>query len=223
MCYLYTETSWEKESWCKALRIAATNDNEKLNWYSKLSEEFLSYISSLNSEYPCFLKPPVLSGEDHEVMDRTSKTDGSSKVRLFLKKLAKKASTKAPLESKTTSGSSVQGEKKILDKLRSYQGAPFIEALIGPQEDKLSGSSVQDTVKATAPAVALNHTGQLSASPDLNTDDQVADEGTLCWNLLSSRLFFDAKMSDEINKVIKARIQVRYTAHFQSTCVYKFY
>ncbi|CAN6245533.1 unnamed protein product [Urochloa humidicola] len=207
VCYLYTDTSWEKESWCKALRIAATADKEKLNWHAKLSEKFLNYISLLNSEYPCFLKPPVLSGEDHEVMDRTSKTDGSSKVRLFLKKLAKKASTKAPLESKSSSGSSVQGEKKILDKLRSYQGAPFIEALMGPQEDKLGGSTVQDTVKATAPAAALNHNGHLSASPDVNADDRVADEGTLCWNLLSSRLFFDAKMSDEINKAIKARIQ----------------
>jgi hypothetical protein len=223
VCYLYTDTSWEKESWCKALRIAATADKEKLNWHAKLSEEFLNYISSLNSEYPCFLKPPVLSGEDHEVMDRTSKTDGSSKVRLFLKKLAKKASAKAPLEGKTSSGSSVQGEKKILDKLRSYQGAPFIEALIGPQEDKLGSSSVQDTVKATVPAAALNQNGQLSVSPDVNADDRVADEGTLCWNLLSSRLFFDAKMSDEINKAIKARIQVRYTSHSQSTLVYSFY
>ncbi|RLN07137.1 hypothetical protein C2845_PM11G21130 [Panicum miliaceum] len=207
VCYLYTDTSWEKESWCKALRIAATADKEKLNWHAKLSEEFLNYISSLNSEYPCFLKPPMLSGEDHEVMDRTSKTDGSSKVRLFLKKLAKKASAKAPLEGKTSSGSSVQGEKKILDKLRSYQGAPFIEALIGPQEDKLGSSSVQDTVKATVPAAALSQNGQLSVSPDVSADDRFADEGTLCWNLLSSRLFFDAKMSDEINKAIKARIQ----------------
>ncbi|CAL5056586.1 unnamed protein product [Urochloa decumbens] len=207
VCYLYTDTSWEKESWCKALRIAATADKEKLKWHAKLSEKFLNYISLLNSEYPCFLKPPVLSGEDHEVMDRTSKADGSSKVRLFLKKLAKKASTKAPLEGKSSSGSSVQGEKKMLDKLRSYQGAPFIEALIGPQEDKLGSSTVQDTVKATAPAAALNHNGQLSALPDVNADDRVADEGTLCWNLLSSRLFFDAKMSDEINKVIKTRIQ----------------
>ncbi|CAN6279526.1 unnamed protein product [Urochloa humidicola] len=206
VCYLYTDTSWEKESWCKALRIASTADKEKLNWHAKLSEKFLNYISLLNSEYPCFLKPPVLSGEDHEVMDRTSKTDGSSKVRLFLKKLAKKASTKAPLEGKSSSGSSVQGEKKILDKLRSYQGAPFIEALIGPQEDKLGSSTVQDTVKATAPAAA-NHNGQLSVPPDVNADDRVADEGTLCWNLLSSRLFFDAKMSDEINKAIKTRIQ----------------
>lgn len=222
VCYLYTDTSWEKESWCKALRIAATADKEKLNWHAKLSEKFLNYISSLNSEYPCFLKPPILSGEDHEVMDKTSKTDGSSKVRLFLKKLAKKASTKAALESKTSSGMSVQGEKKILDKLRSYQGAPFIEALIGPQEDKLGGNSSQDTVKATAPPAALNQIGQLSTSPDVNADDRVADEGTLCWNLLSSRLFFDAKMSDEINKAIKARIQVRYTAHFIYTCTNSF-
>ncbi|KAJ1281717.1 hypothetical protein BS78_04G327400 [Paspalum vaginatum] len=209
LCYLYTDTSWEKESWCKALRIAATADKKKLNWHAKLSEEFLNYISSLNSEYPCFLKPPMLSGEDHEVMDRTSRTDGSSKVRLFLKKLAKKASVKAPLEGKTSSGSSVQGEKKIFDKLRSYQGTPFVDALIGTQEDKFGSSSlqVQDTVKATATSAALNPNGQLSASPDVNADDRVADEGTLCWNLLSSRLFFDAKMSDEINKTIKARIQ----------------
>ncbi|KAL6591553.1 hypothetical protein ACP70R_050056 [Stipagrostis hirtigluma subsp. patula] len=207
VCYLYTDTSWEKESWCKALRIAATADKEKLNWHAKLSEEFLKYISSLNSEYPCFLKPPVLSAEEHEVMDRAVKIDGSSKVRLFLKKLAKKASTKAPLEGKASSGSSMQGEKKIFDKLRSYQGAPFIEALIGPQEDRSASNALQDTAKSTAPAAALTHTGQLSASPDVNPDDRVADEGTLCWNLLSSRLFFDAKMSDEINKFIKARIQ----------------
>ncbi|TVU27618.1 hypothetical protein EJB05_19112, partial [Eragrostis curvula] len=114
LCYLYTDTSWEKESWCKALRIAATADKEKLNWHAKLSEEFLNYISSLNSEYPCFLKPSALSAEDQEVMDRTVKTDGSSKVRLFLKKLAKKASTKAPLESKASSGSSGQGKRRYL-------------------------------------------------------------------------------------------------------------
>jgi hypothetical protein len=218
VCYLYTDTSWEKESWCKALRIAASVDKEKLNWHAKLSEEFLNYISLLNSEYPCFLKPPVLSAEEQEVMDRAVKTDGSSKVRLFLKKLAKKASTKAPIESKTSLGSSGsgQGEKKILDKLRSYQGAPFIEALIGSQEDRPASSSLHATVKAPAPPTALTNTGQLPALPDVNADDKAADEGTLCWNLLSSRLFFDVKMSDEISKAIKARIQVRYTSPSQS-------
>ncbi|KAL5208449.1 hypothetical protein ABZP36_032884 [Zizania latifolia] len=206
-CYLYADTSWEKESWCKALRLAATADKEKINWHAKLSEEFCNYMSSLNSEYPCFLKPTVLSGEDHEVMDRTIKIDGSSKVRLFIKKLAKKASTKIPLEGKTSSGSSTQGERKILGKLRSYQGAPFIEGFIGSQEDKVNSSSSQDTVKPIASTAALSQSGQASASADVNADDRIADEGTLCWNLLSSRLFFDAKMSNEINKAIKERIQ----------------
>uniref|UniRef100_A0ACD5YYX1 Uncharacterized protein n=1 Tax=Avena sativa TaxID=4498 RepID=A0ACD5YYX1_AVESA len=207
VCFLYAETSWEKESWCKALRLAATADKEKLTWHAKLSKEFSDYISSLNSEYPCFLKPTVLSAEDHEVMDSEAKTDGSSKVRLFLKKLAKKASTKVPAEGKTGAASSTQGEKKMLDKIRSYQGAPFIEAFIGPQEDKFGNSSSQDTVKPSAPTAASSHTGQVPAFSDVNAGDKVVDEGTLCWNLLSSRLFFDAKMSDEINKFIKARIQ----------------
>ncbi|KAM0906582.1 hypothetical protein ACQ4PT_016710 [Festuca glaucescens] len=206
VCFLYAETSWEKESWCKALRLAATADKEKLNWHAQLSKEFSNYISSLNSEYPCFLKPTVHSAEDHEVMDSETKTDGSSKVRLFLKKLAKKASTKVPAEGKTGAASSTQGEKKMLDKIRSYQGTPFIEAFIGPQEDKSSSSS-QDTAKTSAPTAPSSYAGQLPAFPDVNADGKAVDEGTLCWNLLSSRLFFDVKMNDEINKFIKARIQ----------------
>ena len=219
VCFLYAETSWEKESWCKALRLAATADKKKSNWHAKLSKEFSNYISSLNSEYPCFLKPTVLSAEDHEVMDSDIKTDGSSKVRLFLKKLAKKASTKVPAEGKTSVASSTQGEKKMLDKIRSYQGAPFVEALLGPQQDKFGNSSSQDSAKPSAPTAAptaaSSQTGQPPAFPDENADDRVVDEGTLCWNLLSSRLFFDTKMSDEINKFIKARIQVSYTARVQ--------
>nr|BAK04177.1 predicted protein [Hordeum vulgare subsp. vulgare] len=206
VCFLYAETSWEKESWCKALRLAATTDKKKLNWHAKLSKEFGNYISSLNSEYPCFLKPTAISAEDHEVMDSEIKTDGSSKVRLFLKKLAKKASTKVP-EGKTSAASSTQGERKMLDKIRSYQGSPFIESLLGPQEDKFSSSSSQDAAKPSVPTAASSHAGQLPAFSDVNADDKVVDEGTLCWNLLSSRLFFDAQMSVEINKAIKGRIQ----------------
>jgi len=29
-CYIYSETSWEKESWCKALRLASCPDRAKL-------------------------------------------------------------------------------------------------------------------------------------------------------------------------------------------------
>ncbi|TVU07506.1 hypothetical protein EJB05_40862, partial [Eragrostis curvula] len=99
VCYVYADTSWEKESWCKALRLATTADKEKLKFHAMLIEEFRSYISSLNAGYPCFLKSSGLSGEEHVVTNKTVKTDGSSKVRLFLKKFAKEASLKASPES----------------------------------------------------------------------------------------------------------------------------
>ena len=50
-----------------------------------LAEEFRGYISSLNAGYPCFLKPSMLFGQEHVLVDNTVKTDGSSKVRGFLK------------------------------------------------------------------------------------------------------------------------------------------
>lgn len=46
--YIYLETSMEKESWCKALRLASCNDTEKLKWVSKLCLEFQSYLAALN-------------------------------------------------------------------------------------------------------------------------------------------------------------------------------
>ncbi|KAI4983354.1 hypothetical protein ZWY2020_023846 [Hordeum vulgare] len=94
VCFLYAETSWEKESWCKALRLAATTDKKKLNWHAKLSKEFGNYISSLNSEYPCFLKPTAISAEDHEVMDSEIKQTGLPKSVFSSKASKEKASTK---------------------------------------------------------------------------------------------------------------------------------
>ncbi|XP_062229940.1 uncharacterized protein LOC133927465 [Phragmites australis] len=172
VCYVYADTSWEKESWCKSLRLASTADKEKLKLHTMLTEEFRSYISSLNAGYPCFLKPSVFSGEEHVVMDETVKTDGSSKVRLFLKKFAKKASINASQESKA---------RLVLSK--------------------------QDIKQPSTPSSPLGYNSQLSDSPNANVDEKLVDEGTLCWNLLFSRLFFDAKMNDEIRKAIKARIQ----------------
>uniref|UniRef100_A0A8R7QRJ5 SMP-LTD domain-containing protein n=1 Tax=Triticum urartu TaxID=4572 RepID=A0A8R7QRJ5_TRIUA len=178
VCYLYVDTSWEKESWCKALRLASSTDKEKLKLHTRLSEEFRSYISSLHAGYPCFLKSTALSAEDREIMDKAVKSDGSSKMRLFLKKLARKASIKAPQLTRTSS-TSAQAERKTLQKTRSYNGAALIDA----QEERFSDS------------------------PETNVDEKFTDEGTLCWNLLISRLFFDAKMSDDISKSIKTRLQ----------------
>ncbi|RRT76954.1 hypothetical protein B296_00007441, partial [Ensete ventricosum] len=176
-CYLYFDTSWEKESWCKALRLASCPDQGKWNWFSQLSEDFQDYLSSLNTEYPSFLKPSTVFTE---TTGRTSRIDGASRVRLFLKKLAKKAS-KSGVESRQASfSSSGYGERKIGEKLRSSNSVSSSDGFIkGSSEDKSS-----------------------------TTDEKfVSDEGTLCWNLLFSRLFFDAKKSSEISNLIKARIQ----------------
>ncbi|CAL5050307.1 unnamed protein product [Urochloa decumbens] len=172
VCYVYADTSWEKESWCKALRLASTTDKDKHKFHAMLTQEFRGYIASLNAGYPCFLKPSMLSGEEHVVADNTVKTDGSSKVRNFLKRLAKKASTKTSPDSKTD---------------------------LVP--------SKQDVGQSSIPSPSLSFNSQLSDSPHTDVEQNLANDGTLCWNLLFSRLFFDAKMNDEVNKAIKARIQ----------------
>ncbi|CAL9162579.1 unnamed protein product [Musa hybrid cultivar] len=166
-CYLYFDTSWEKESWCKALRLASCPDRGKWNWFSQLGEDFQDYLSSLSIEYPSFLKPSTLYTE---TTNRTSRIDGSSRVQFFLKKFSKKASKNA-LESRQRSiSSSSCGERKIDKRLPSTTGAPSSDGfVISSSEDKFSS--------------------------------------TLCWNLLLSRLFFDAKNSIEINNLIKACIQ----------------
>ncbi|CAL9756202.1 unnamed protein product [Musa acuminata subsp. burmannicoides] len=176
-CYLYFDTSWEKESWCKALRLASCPDRGKWNWFSQLGEDFQDYLSSLSIEYPSFLKPSTLYTE---TTNRTSRIDESSRVQFFLKKFSKKASKNA-LESKQSSiSSSSCGERKIDNRLPSTTGASSSDGfVISSSEDKFS----------TADEKFVN------------------DKGTLCWNLLLSRLFFDAKNSIEINNLIKACIQ----------------
>jgi hypothetical protein len=139
-----------------------------------LTGEFCSYIASLKAGYPCFLGSSTLSSQEHVLVDNTVKTDGSSKLRGFLRRLAKKASVKASQESKT-----------------------------GMVPSK------QDIKQPSTPSSSTSFNSQLPDSPNAKVDEKLADDGTLCWNLLISRLFFDAKMNDEMNKAIKARIQVR--------------
>ncbi|KAF3625703.1 hypothetical protein FXO38_21951 [Capsicum annuum] len=50
---------------------------------------------------------------------------------------------------------------------------------------------------------------QTSITFDADSDDKIfGDEGTLCWNLLISHLFFDAKKNAKMKTSWKARIQV---------------
>ncbi|XP_008802615.1 uncharacterized protein LOC103716408 [Phoenix dactylifera] len=208
MCYLYADTSWEKESWCKALRLASCLDGGKWHWFLQLSEEFHNYVASLNAEYPSFLKPSALLCE---ATDKTSRIDGSSRVRLFLKKLAKKATTKTGVESKASSASaSIRGERRIGDKFHPLNDASLTDGLLKSSlEDRSSSNSLQDSVQPPSPRSA--YLGNKSLFPifsdAVGDENFLSDEGTLCWNLLFSRLFFDAKKSVDIHNAIKTRIQ----------------
>ncbi|VFQ87416.1 unnamed protein product [Cuscuta campestris] len=195
--YIFLETSWEKESWCKALRLASCEDKEKLKWFVKLNLEFQNYLTSLNAVYPSFMKP--LGHVNSELIDKSMKFDGSSsKVVLFLKKLAKKTS-KAGMESKAywVSGSS-QGASTLTS------ADCLNEEVVVPSSLSMStGSSTQ------------SHLPVISES---DSDDKVChDEGTLCWNLLLSRLFFDVKENEGMRYSMQARIQ-RALSNMRSPC-----
>ncbi|MQL93789.1 hypothetical protein Taro_026445 [Colocasia esculenta] len=204
--YLFLETSWEKEAWCKALRLASCSDRGKWERFVKLTRDFHHYISLLNAEYPSFLKP----SEFVEATDKTSKIDASSRVRYFLKRLAKKAAKGTAENKASTISSSNRGETRVGEKLHSLQDTSSSTGVVkSSSTDKLSSSSVQDLSHSTIPTIShFGSQNQSSLSSDLASSERFAvDEGTLCWNLLFSRLFFDAKRSTDMNRFIKERIQ----------------
>jgi hypothetical protein len=213
--FIFLETSWEKESWCKALRLASSDDQEKLNWFIKLNEEFLRYLTSLNTEYPSFMKPSV--GFYVEPVDRASRFDGSeSKVRLFWKKLARKAS-KSGVENKV---SSLLGreERKINDKYHPSHD-PAFSGSVGKNDPTLKAPITSEEENILLPSSSTSSRAsslsQLQVISDADADEKLnVDEGTLCWNLIISRLFFDAKSNDRMKSLTQARIQVYYFPNY---------
>ncbi|KAF8014755.1 hypothetical protein BT93_H0529 [Corymbia citriodora subsp. variegata] len=194
--YIFLETSWEKESWCKALRLASCDDRKRLTWLSMLDGKFKSYLVSLREEYPSFMKTPAPVYA--ESIDRENRADGaSSRVRLFWKKVTKKVS-KGGIENKSSwVPSSSREERKM------------IERLIGHQDSASAPSSLRGT--SSQHSLYSPHSGSqshISVASDVDSDDKFGvDEGTLCWNLLISRLFFDAKSNEEIKRSLQSRIQ----------------
>lgn len=189
--HIYLETSWEKESWCKVLRLASSDDKERLNWFTMLNEDFQTYLKSLNSRYPSFMKPSLGLSYAEPIIDRVNRLDdsSSSKIRLFWKKLARKAPKTGLIDSKPSwSSLSSNGERRISEKTRSFQDS-----------DPSSSSSLSKSGSHS----------QRSAVSDLDADDKfINDEGSLCWNLLISRLFFDAKGNAKIRRSFQERTQV---------------
>lgn len=193
MFYIYLETSWEKESWCKALRLAACENQERFIWYStKLKEDFRNYVTSLNVAYPSFLKPSL--GFSFETLDKGSRTDGSSsKVRLFLKRFSRKRSNR---EDRKTS-------------LRSYQDSQHGSCSGKSYSGKKMGDNTIDETDVPIFSRSVSHSSHISGVSDGESEDKFdIDEGTLAWNLLISRLFFDLKRKTGVKNSVQARIQV---------------
>ncbi|EPS62479.1 hypothetical protein M569_12311 [Genlisea aurea] len=193
--YIYLETTWEKEAWCKALRLASFEDKEKIFWYSKLTREFKCYLDLLNTGYPSVVRPS--SDLNSESKDVPAKLDNaSSKIRQFLKKLSKKA----PKNENDNKGSSVpENVSRKMDPKGKY---PSIASSI-------------DSGPATSVLIEQPEIKNLSGSTNVDSNIKCSDEGALCLNMLISRLFFDAKNNIQIMAFIKNRIQAEdYTSLF---------
>ncbi|CAN8304868.1 unnamed protein product [Cochlearia groenlandica] len=190
--YIYLETSWEKESWCKALRRAACENPERFIWYSsKLQGEFHSYVTSLNVVYPSFMKPST--GLSFETLDKGNKTDGSSsKVRLFLKKFSRRRSHR---EDRKTP-------------IRCYQDSQHGSSSAKSITIKKMGDNITDETEVPIFSRSVSHNSHISGVSDGDSEDKYdMDEGTLAWNLLISRLFFDLKRKTGLKNSLQARIQ----------------
>ncbi|KAK3034037.1 hypothetical protein RJ639_032959, partial [Escallonia herrerae] len=208
--YIFLETSWEKESWCKALRLASCDDKEKLKWFTKVRLEFDSYLTALYKGYPSFMKP--LIGLNAGAVNKSSKIDSSSsKVRQFLKKIAKKASKSGAENTASWISTSGREERKIFEKSHSLQESVSATGLV---KSSLTGKEPRCSAEENMVGSSLSsstHSGSqsnLSTISDVDSDEKTSsDEGTLCWNLLISRLFFDAKSNAQIKDSILARVQ----------------
>ncbi|KAA3478409.1 Testis-expressed sequence 2 [Gossypium australe] len=198
--YLYLDTAWEKESWCKGLRLASCEDNEKLNWFTKLNVDFQAYMALLNAGYSSFMKPSL--GFSAEPIEKGSKSDGISKVKLFWKRLSRKSS-KSGSEKKGNSGNqSTREERKSFEKQHQFQ-----DSVSG----KMSNSSTEENIPFTLPQGFPRSASQSCASVISDADSELDrlnyDEGILCWNLLISRIFFDIKGSADLKSSLQQRIQ----------------
>ncbi|GMY12754.1 hypothetical protein FCV25MIE_07993 [Fagus crenata] len=207
--YIYLETSWEKESWCKALRLASCDKKERVDWFAKLHKEFHNYLTNLNAGYPSFMKPST--GSCAEPVDQTNRPDGtSSKVRLFLKKIARKTSRVGQENKSSVTSLSGRVERKASEKIRPCQETVSATGLVKTAPLVKRSKSEENMVQSSSSST-FSHSGSqshISVFSDADSDDKFGnDEGTLCWNLLISRLFFDLKSNTDMKRSIQSRIQ----------------
>lgn len=178
-----------------------------MNSLFSLSKEFGSYLSTLNSGYPSLLKPAAESYAELVEKD-TRFDDSSSKVRVFLKKLAKKASRNH--DSKISLGStSSRDDKKFGQRAHSFHESVSASS-IAKVTPKIHNTLATEKIVRRATSFSTHSDQiQVTTNSDAEIDEKMSiDEGTLCWNLLLSRLFFDVRRNADLRTSIQARIQV---------------
>ncbi|XLS95469.1 hypothetical protein HN51_071477 [Arachis hypogaea] len=77
LLYIYLETSWENEAWCKSLRMASRDQSEKLKWSSQLYEECHRNLASLNIEYHPFIMRPS-AGSSFDALEKSNINMGTT-------------------------------------------------------------------------------------------------------------------------------------------------
>ncbi|KAM3265183.1 putative protein isoform X2 [Capsicum annuum] len=175
-----------------------------------LSIEFQNYLMSLNTGYPSFMKPYTSVSVD--LGDKPSKFNGSlSKVQQFLKNLGKKAFKNVPENKESSISMSDHEGRKISERAHSLQDLAFAGG-----GGKLASTRkplefyTKDVVvpSSTSSSSVSGIQSQTSITSDADSDDRTfGDEGTLCWKLLISHLFFDAKRNDQMKTSWQAKIQ----------------
>ncbi|KAE8655521.1 Subtilase family protein isoform 1 [Hibiscus syriacus] len=197
--YLYLETAWEKESWCKGLRLASCEDNYR--WFIKLNVDFHAYMALLSAGYSSFMKPSL--GFSAEPTEKGSKSDGSiSKVKLFWKRLSKKNSKVSEKKGNSSNQSALE-EKKTCEKQHLCQESVSNRSLNTSTEENMAFTSPQSFPRSASQNAAS------TAASDFESEHEKlnSDEGILCWNLIISRVFFDIKANAALKSSIQARIQ----------------
>jgi hypothetical protein len=105
-------------------------------------------------------------------------------------------------------------EKKKTEKLRACQD---VVLATGFMKNATSANHPKNYMSDDAASISstLSHSGSQSHfSVCSDTDEKSGiDEGTLCWNLLISRLFFDIKGNEQVKKSVQERIQVFRFSH----------
>ncbi|RWW60530.1 hypothetical protein BHE74_00032461 [Ensete ventricosum] len=186
-CYLYLDTSWEKESWCKALRFASCPDKKKLKTYAKLREDFQLYAASV----PQHLSPRKPSKPHCDPSTKTTKFQKTTRIRHLLNRFVKGVSKNNGVITSSL------GKKKVT-------GVMLMNEFLNPSSPEKSSGCSSDLVGSGSLPPLYSGLHNSASDDKINRDDTA-----FFWNLVLSRLFFDVKRSAVVNDCIKTQFQVK--------------